>query len=66
MKQCATPSANGLSHEAGQANFINGKAAMHYLESLEFFGLTAKGGAPKSIADNWDFFRLPPAASERR
>jgi raffinose/stachyose/melibiose transport system substrate-binding protein len=61
MKQCATTSANGLSHEAGQANFINGKAAMHYLESLEFFVLTAKGGAPKELADNWDFFRLPAA-----
>jgi raffinose/stachyose/melibiose transport system substrate-binding protein len=61
-KQCANDSANGLSHEAAQANFIQGKAAMHYLESLEFFALTEKGGAPKALADNWDFFRLPPAA----
>lgn len=61
-KQCANPSANGLSHEAAQANFLQGKAAMHYLESLEFFALTAKGGAPKAVADNWDFFRLPPAS----
>jgi raffinose/stachyose/melibiose transport system substrate-binding protein len=61
-KQCANTSANGLSHEAAQANFLQGKAAMHYLESLEFFALTEKGGAPKALADNWDFFRLPPAA----
>ena len=63
VKQCANPSANGLSHEAGQANFINGKAAMHYLESLEFFGLTQKGGAPAALAQNWDFFRLPAASA---
>jgi raffinose/stachyose/melibiose transport system substrate-binding protein len=61
-KQCANTSANGLSHEAAQANFMQGKAAMHYLESLEFFALTEKGGAPKALADNWDFFRLPPAS----
>lgn len=61
VKECASPSANGLSHEAAQANFINGKAAMHYLESLEFLALTTKGGAPKELADNWDFFRLPAA-----
>jgi raffinose/stachyose/melibiose transport system substrate-binding protein len=35
---------------------------MHYLESLEFQALTAKGGASREIADNWDFFRLPAAA----
>ena len=62
-KQCATPSANGLSHEASQANFLNGKAAMHYLESLEFLALTSKGGAPKDLADNWSFFKLPASSS---
>lgn len=60
--QCATPGANGLSHDVAQANFINGKAGMHYLESLEFQALTTKGGAAKTIANNWDFFVLPPAA----
>ncbi len=62
VKQCATPSANGLSHEAGQATFINGKAAMNYVESLEFPVFTQKGGAPSALAQNWDFFRLPAAA----
>lgn len=63
VKQCSNPSADGLAHEAAQATFINGKAAMHYLESLEFPVLTVKGGAPKSVADNWGFFRLPAPAS---
>lgn len=59
ITHCSSKDDNGVSHEAGQANFINGKAAMHYLESVEFQVLTAKGGAPKSLADNWDFMRLP-------
>jgi raffinose/stachyose/melibiose transport system substrate-binding protein len=61
VKECSNPSANGLSHEAAQASFLSGKAAMHYLELLEFPALTAKGGATKEVADNWDFFRLPAA-----
>jgi raffinose/stachyose/melibiose transport system substrate-binding protein len=60
---CSNPSANGLSHEAAQANLLSGKAAMQYIESLEFQVLTEKGGASKEIADNWSFMRLPPSAS---
>ena len=60
---CSNPSANGLSHEAAQANLVSGKAAMQYIESLEFQVLTAKGGAPKELADNWSFMRLPASAS---
>jgi raffinose/stachyose/melibiose transport system substrate-binding protein len=59
VTRCSSKDANGVSHEAGQANFINGQAAMHYLESVEFSVLTAKGGAPKAVADNWSFIRLP-------
>ena len=59
ITRCSSKDANGVSHEAGQANFLNGKAAMHFLESVEFQVLTAKGGAPKEVADNWDFMRLP-------
>lgn len=59
INRCSSKDANGVSHEAGQANFINGKAAMHYLESVEFQVLTTKGGAPKELAENWDFMRLP-------
>lgn len=59
VTQCSSTDANGLSHEAAQANFLQGKAAMHYLELVEFQALTEKGGAAAAIADNWDFFRLP-------
>ncbi|CCH73802.1 ABC transporter substrate-binding protein [Nostocoides australiense] len=58
---CFESGSNGLSHETAQANFLSGKAAMHFLESVEFSGLTEKGGAPADLANNWDFFRLPPA-----
>jgi raffinose/stachyose/melibiose transport system substrate-binding protein len=46
VDRCANKDANGLAHEAAQANFISGKAAMQYMESLEFQVLTADGGAP--------------------
>lgn len=62
VSRCSTPGSNGLSHEAAQANLLSGKAAMQYIESLEFTALTTKGGASKAIADNWSFFRLPAAA----
>jgi raffinose/stachyose/melibiose transport system substrate-binding protein len=61
LDRCANPDANGLAHEAAQANFIGGKAAMQYIESLEFQVLTAAGGAPEAISEDWNFFRLPPA-----
>lgn len=63
VKQCSNPSADGLAHEAAQANFLDGKAAMHYLELLEFPVLTTKGGATKAVANSWDFFRLPVPAN---
>jgi raffinose/stachyose/melibiose transport system substrate-binding protein len=62
-KRCLTQGANGIAHEAAQANFLAGKSAMHYLEAVEFNALTEKGGAPADIANNWDFFKLPPPAS---
>lgn len=62
VDRCSKPGANGLSHEAAQAQFLSGKAAMQYVESLEFTAFTEKGGAPKALADNWSFFRLPAAA----
>jgi raffinose/stachyose/melibiose transport system substrate-binding protein len=60
---CSNPSANGLSHEAAQANLLSGKAAMQYMESVEFKVMTEKGGAPKAVADNWSFMRLPASSS---
>lgn len=62
VNRCATPDANGLAHEAAQAEFLSGQAAMQFIESVEFPVLTADGGAPADVAENWGFFRLPPAA----
>jgi len=59
---CFVDGTNGLSHEAGQAEFLSSEAGMHYLESVEFQVLTADGGAPADVADNWSFFRLPAPA----
>ena len=60
---CLTAGANGISHEAAQAQFLAGKSAMHLIESVEFFALTEKGGAPADLANNWSFFKLPAPAS---
>lgn len=60
---CLTQGANGISHENAQANFLNSKSPMHYIEAVEFQVLTAAGKAPAAIADNWDFIKLPPPAS---
>ena len=62
VKTCSNPSANGLAHEAAQANFLSGKAAMHYLESVEFSVLTEKGGASKAAGGQ---LGLLPAACRR-
>lgn len=60
---CLTQGANGISHEAAQAQFLASKSPMHLIEAVEFFALTEKGGAPADLAANWDFFKLPPPAS---
>ena len=60
---CLTKGSNGIAHEAAQAQFLAGKSPMHYLEAVEFFALTQKGGAPADLANNWDFFKLPAPAS---
>ena len=61
--RCLTKGSNGISHEAAQAQFLAGKSAMHYIEAVEFFAFTEKGGAPADFANNWDFFKLPAPAS---
>jgi raffinose/stachyose/melibiose transport system substrate-binding protein len=60
---CLTKGANGISHEIAQGNFVQGKSAMHYIEAVEFFAFTEKGGALADIANSWDFFKLPAPAS---
>ncbi|MEO8470265.1 MAG: extracellular solute-binding protein [Chloroflexota bacterium] len=60
---CLPKGSNGITHEAAQAQFLAGKSPMHYLEAVEFFALTEKGGAPADVANNWDFFKLPAPAN---
>jgi len=60
---CLSKGANGITHEAAQAQFLAGKSPMHYIEAVEFFALTEKGGAPASLANSWDFVKLPAPAS---
>jgi raffinose/stachyose/melibiose transport system substrate-binding protein len=60
---CLTPGSNGISHEAAQAQLLAGKAAMQYIEAVEFNAMTEKGGAPADFANNWDFFKLPAPAN---
>jgi raffinose/stachyose/melibiose transport system substrate-binding protein len=60
---CLTPGSNGISHENGQANFLNSVAPMHYIEAVEFQVLTEAGGAPADLAANWEFMKLPAPAT---
>jgi raffinose/stachyose/melibiose transport system substrate-binding protein len=60
---CLTKGANGISHENAQANFLNSTKPMHYIEAVEFQVLTEAGGAPKELAENWDFVKLPAPAT---
>jgi raffinose/stachyose/melibiose transport system substrate-binding protein len=60
---CLTPGANGISHELAQANFLTSSSPMHYIEAVEFQGLTEAGGAPADLAANWEFAKLPPPAA---
>jgi raffinose/stachyose/melibiose transport system substrate-binding protein len=57
--QCLTPNSNGISHESAQAQLLAGKAAMQYIEVVEFPNFTQSGGAPASFANNWSFFKFP-------
>ncbi|MDO5738785.1 MAG: extracellular solute-binding protein [Ornithinimicrobium sp.] len=57
---CFNDGVNGLSHEVAQANLMSGKAAMQYIEIVEFPTLVGEDVDP-AFKDNWSFFRLPPA-----
>ncbi|WP_101784739.1 ABC transporter substrate-binding protein [Nonomuraea indica] len=59
VTRCGTKDANGLSHETAQAQFLAGKAGMHYVETVEFDVFTKA-----KPAIEWSFFRLPaPSAA---
>ncbi|HQZ85067.1 MAG TPA: extracellular solute-binding protein, partial [Actinomycetota bacterium] len=57
---CSKPGSNGISHETAQAELTNGKAAMQYLEVLEFVNLEDKTTVPEAFRGNWDQFVMPP------
>jgi raffinose/stachyose/melibiose transport system substrate-binding protein len=58
-KGCMTPGANGVNHDDAVAQVLNGKAAMVYVQSIEFSKFTTQQGAPAGIAKNFDFFAFP-------
>ena len=60
--RCLTKGANGVTHEAAQAQLLASKSPMQYIEAVEFFAMTEKGQAPADFANNWDFFKLPAPA----
>ncbi|MET9297085.1 ABC transporter substrate-binding protein [Streptomyces sp. NPDC003077] len=56
---CVRSGGTSMSHESAQARLLHGKAAMQYLETLEFSYLSTKGGAPAEFTRHWDFFPMP-------
>lgn len=59
--RCLTQQANGITHGTARANLVAGKAAMQYVEIVEFPNYSAdKVGA--DFASVWDFFPMPPIA----
>lgn len=61
-QRCFAPGGASQSHENAQARLVYGKAAMQYLETIEFPFLTEQGGAPASFAHDWDFLPMPSGA----
>ena len=57
--RCLTPGANGIEHGVAQAQLLADKAAMQYIQTVEFQAFTEAGGAPPEFAQNWDFFAMP-------
>ena len=57
---CSKPGSNGISHETAQAELTNGKAAMQYIEVLEFVNLEDEATVPEAFRGNWDQFVMPP------
>nr|WP_243274734.1 ABC transporter substrate-binding protein [Streptomyces albus] len=58
-ERCFAPGGSSVSHENAQTQLVYGKAAMQYLETVEFPFLTEKGGAPASFERDWGFFPMP-------
>lgn len=62
---CLTPHANGIAHEAAQAQLLAGRAAMQYVELVEFVNFTASQKAPASFANNWSYFKFPTVSGAK-
>lgn len=59
--RCLTAKANGIAHGTARANLTAGKAAMQYVEIVEFPNYdVSKVGA--DFASVWDFFPMPAIA----
>jgi raffinose/stachyose/melibiose transport system substrate-binding protein len=58
-QHCLTPDANAITHDQAVTEFVQGKAAMMYVEQADFPSFTVAQGAPASFANAWDFFQLP-------
>lgn len=59
--RCLTQKSNGIAHGTARANLTSGKAAMQYVEIVEFPNYASeKVGA--DFASVWDFFPMPPIA----
>ncbi|WP_052865018.1 ABC transporter substrate-binding protein [Streptomyces niger] len=58
-QRCMPSGGTSISHESAQAQLLYGKAAMQYIETLEFSYLDESGGAPKRFAEHWNFFTMP-------
>jgi raffinose/stachyose/melibiose transport system substrate-binding protein len=61
---CLTPNANAIAHHGARADLTSGKAAMQYVEVVEFGAYSAQA-AGADFASNWDFFPMPPIAGAK-
>lgn len=60
MNKCGRKGANAVSDQTVTSNFLDGKDAMYFTESVSFGQFSEAGGAPKNFEDTWGFFRNPP------
>ena len=56
---CLTPKSDGITHDQAVTEFVQGKAAMMYVEQADFPSFTVAQGASAAFVANWDFFQLP-------
>lgn len=57
--RCLTPDPNGIPHDDAVSKVLTGRAAMVFVQSVEFDKFTEARDAPEEIVDNWSFFGFP-------